>query len=330
MTEQTKKEILDGGALVLRQEADALHAFANVLGELHAFAEAVVLCAQATRQGHMLVLSGMGKSGIIAQKIAATLRSTGSPAYFLHPSDAMHGDIGALRAGDVLLALSQSGSSEELCRTMHQARQFGVRCLGVTAAPQSRFASLVDTCIVIPDVQEACPLGLAPSTSTTLMLALGDALAFALMKEHGTTREDFARSHPSGALGRKVLVRVASVMQKPPAHVYEKTPMRVLLAEATEKKQGAVCIVGVDFQLRGIITDGDIRRALLSQPELLALEADTLMNSSPLTIFGDMFVDEALQLMEQRSSQISVLPVLDRSGQLIGLFRLHDVFSHNQ
>ena len=269
-----------------------------------------------------VVLTGVGKSGLICKKIAATLSSTGTPAFFLHPTDAAHGDLGMLRGEDTVIAVSNSGETEELLTIIPLIKSFGIPVIAITSNPKSSLARLSDIVLDLKVEKEACPLNLAPTTSTTLTLALGDAIAAALMKKKGFKAEDFARFHPGGKLGIR-LSKVKEIMRKGEEvpKVSPETPLKEAIFEISSKKLGATLVVDGE-KLVGIITDGDLRRALGRGVEL-STPVKEVMTENPKVISEDSYAEEALKLMELH--KITVLPVVDSSGKVKGIIHLHDI-----
>ncbi|MEK6579237.1 MAG: KpsF/GutQ family sugar-phosphate isomerase [Bdellovibrionota bacterium] len=287
---------------------------------------AIEILASALDQGGKIVVTGVGKSGKVGQKIASTLCSTGSLAVFLHPSDGMHGDLGLVTAKDAVLALSYSGNTEELVQLLPSLKKLGVPVVGLGGKADSKLAQSCDSWMDGSVAQEACPHNLAPTTSTTLALALGDALSIALMQMRGFDAGSFAKNHPGGTLGRKLNLRVSDVMLRARqiAKVSESTLMEVVVVALTEKRQGAVLVVKGE-KLLGIITDGDLKRALKFREKFFSTRASEVMTKKPITCTEEMMAHEALKLMEDRPNQISVLPVVDSRGSWKGLVRLHDL-----
>jgi arabinose-5-phosphate isomerase len=272
-----------------------------------------------------VVLSGMGKSGIIARKLAATLSSTGTAAYFLHPAEAIHGDLGVVRDDDVVVALSYSGETEELVRLVESIRRTGARLIAFTGEDQSTLSQAADISLSCHVSEEACPLNLAPTASTTAALALGDALAMALSQRKGFRRENFANLHPGGRLGKK-LMRVESLMSagdKVPI-VAPDTAVVDVIHEISSKRLGMTCVVDADGRLVGIVTDGDLRRHLTDGTDLLKRHAADIMTKGPVTISPKLLAVEALQQMEQR--KITSLVVVDASRRVTGVVHLHDLW----
>ncbi len=306
-------------ARVLRMEAEALETLADSLNGT--FTRAIGLLAGVTGR---VVVSGMGKSGHIARKIAATMASTGTPALFVHPGEASHGDLGMITRQDAVIALSNSGETAELSDIIAYTRRFGITLIGITRRATSPLAEQSDVALVLPAAPEACPLGLAPTTSTTMMLALGDAIAIALMERRGFSAADFREMHPGGQLGR-ALLKVTDVMHAGEAMPLcrEDTPFSEVILEMTAKRLGCVGVVGEDGRLSGIITDGDLRRHL--DPDLLAQQARVIMSAGPKTIRPKALVAEALRIMNEKS--ITTLFVVDadtNSGRPLGIVHIHD------
>jgi arabinose-5-phosphate isomerase len=274
--------------------------------------------------GHVIV-TGMGKSGIIATKLAATLRSTGTAATFLHPAEAIHGDLGVVQAGDIVLALSHSGETEELVRLLEAIRRIGARLISITGHPASTLGLASDVTLSCHVAEEACPMNLAPTASTTAALALGDALALALSRRKGFREEHFANLHPGGRLGKK-LMRVESLMQSGAAIplVRTDTPMRDVIHEMSSKRLGMTCVVDQAGRLAGVVTDGDLRRHMTPASNLLDGRAADVMTRTPVTISPSVLAVEALRLMEER--KITSVVVVDREGLIQGVLHLHDLW----
>jgi arabinose-5-phosphate isomerase len=305
---------------VLETEAQAI---LGLIPQLSAsFVDAVDLLHAC--QGRVIV-SGMGKSGIISHKIAATLSSTGTSAFFLHPAEAIHGDLGAVRKEDVVLALSHSGETAELVRLVEAIRRIGARLIVLSGHPDSTLAQAADVALSCHVAEEACPLNLAPTASTTAALAMGDALALALSKRKGFKAEDFANLHPGGRLGKK-LMRVESLMHSGPAlpAVRPDTKMLDVIHEITDKRLGMTCVVDAAGQLLGLVTDGDLRRHLTIGSALLTQTAADIMTPKPVTITRTVLAVEALRLMEER--KITSIIVVTADGQADGVVHLHDLW----
>jgi len=272
-----------------------------------------------------VVVAGMGKSGIICQKIAATLSSTGTPAYFLHPAEALHGDIGLLVAGDVVLIVSNSGETEELVRCLELMRRVGVPIVAFTGHPESTLARHADVNVDVSVAREACALDLAPTASTTAALAMGDALAVACYERRGFTAKDFAHRHPGGRLGRKV-TEVRELMRQGDAvpRVLASVSMADAVHEMSAKGLGMTCVVDADNRLVGILTDGDLRRLLLLSERPLFGPVEGAMTKNPVTIAPEALAGEALRLLEDR--KITALAVADASRRLVGVLQIHDLW----
>lgn len=275
-----------------------------------------------------VIMTGVGKSGIVAKKIAATLTSIGTLAIYLHPCDALHGDFGIVTNEDVVIMLSNSGETDELLTMIPHLKLRSVPIIGILGNIKSTLASLADTVLDASVDREACPLNLAPTTSTTVALAIGDALAMTLVQMKGLTPEAFAFNHPAGRLGKRLTLRVADLMNG--ADYPQLTPeakWTEVVCALTQGGFGAVNIVNDQEFLLGIITDGDLRRWMMKikSTELDSLTAEAMMTKSPIVVTADTLAYDALQLMEARQSQISVLPVVDQEHKSIGLIRLHDI-----
>ncbi|MBC7945612.1 MAG: KpsF/GutQ family sugar-phosphate isomerase [Burkholderiales bacterium] len=305
---------------VLEIEAQAIVALTGRLDQ--GFLQALQVILNCTGR---VVVSGMGKSGHIARKIASTMASTGTPAFFVHPAEASHGDLGMVTRDDVLIALSNSGESAELLAIVPLIKRRGAKLIAMTGNPRSTLALQADAHLDAAVAEEACPLGLAPTASTTAALALGDALAIALLDARGFGVDDFARSHPGGALGRKLLTRVADVMRT--GNAIPKVPENALLSQAileiSEKGMGMTAIVDVDDHVTGIFTDGDLRRALSQVIDLRRTSVTDVMKASPRTIAPDRLAAEAVQLMDQ--FKINQLLVVDGQQLLVGALNTHDL-----
>ncbi len=273
-----------------------------------------------------IVVTGMGKSGHIGSKIAATLASTGSPSFFVHPGEASHGDLGMFTAQDVVIALSNSGETDELLTILPLIKRLHVPLITLTGNPRSRLAQAADINIDVSISQEACPLGLAPTSSTTAALAMGDALAVSLLEARGFTADDFARTHPGGRLGRRLLLLISDIMHTGAdiPQVHEAVPLSEALVEMSKKRLGFVAIIDQDKKIQGIFTDGDLRRVFEhEQVDVRTIPIGEVMTPSGKTVHPDILAAEALQIME--SSKINALPVVDEYGRLIGAFNMHDL-----
>ncbi len=322
------QDILAGARALLDAEGRALSLLGGVLDA--DFVRAVHLLARCEGR---VVTTGIGKAGIIARKIGATLASTGTPSDYLHPSEALHGDLGRVTRRDAVLALSNSGTTEELLRLVGPLKDIGVPLLVITADAHSPLGRHADVVLDYGRVTEACPLGLAPTTSTTVMLALGDALAMAVLSERNFTPEEFARFHPAGNLGR-ALMKVEEVMRK--GEALPLVPAGASLVTAVERmtstpgRPGAVLVVAPDGTFAGFYTDGDLRRSLLAARArndfaLLSRPVDEVMTASPTTVRPDALVGEALRLLRER--QIDQLPVVDERRRPVGLLDIQDLLA---
>lgn len=272
-----------------------------------------------------VVVTGMGKSGHIANKIAATLASTGTPAFFMHPGEASHGDLGMVTRSDLVLALSNSGETQEVTSLLPQLKRLGIPVISITGAPASTLAREANVHLNASISREACPLNLAPTSSTTAALVLGDALAIALLEARGFGPDDFARSHPGGSLGRRLLLRVADVMHKDAAIPLVKSTasLREALLEMTRKGLGFTCITDEQQQLIGVYTDGDLRRTLDQELNLQGLLVAQQMTRGGKSIHPEALAAEAVHLMEE--NEINALPVTNEKGQVIGALNMHDL-----
>jgi len=275
-------------------------------------------------QGRVIV-TGMGKSGIICRKIAATLASTGTAAFFVHPAEATHGDLGVIQANDVLLAISHSGETQEVLRLLEAIRRIGARIIAITGNPASTLAQAADVALDCQVSEEACPLNLVPTASTTAALAMGDALCMTLLVEKGFREEDFAKIHPGGKLGKK-LMRVDQLMHAgaDTPIVRTHTPMRDVIYEMSSKGLGMTCVVDDNGQLVGIITDGDLRRFMVDNPRLLEMNAGDVMTRRPIVIDPSTLAAQALLIMEQR--KITSLVVGGNAQTVAGVIHLHDLW----
>ncbi len=317
--------LLQSARQVLLAEARALEAASARLDR--EFERAVDLLA--AHAGKVLV-TGIGKSGIIAQKIAATLCSVGQPAVFLHPVEALHGDLGLYTPGDPTIVVSRSGNTAELLRLVTQLKAVASPVIGILGAPQSSLGVLMDVVLDASVRAEADPNSLAPTASASVAMGLGDALAIGLIERRGFTPADFARFHPAGQLGRNLLLRVSEVM-RPLAQVATAAatdPLRQVVIGMTSRPLGAACVLDSEGRLAGLITDGDVRRALRQHDDIRGVVAAEVMTARPAAISPGASVHEALRKMEDRGSQISVLPVVDEMGLCVGLLRLHDLYQH--
>lgn len=312
--------LVASGRRVFQIEADALAAVADRLGD--AFSQA---CQLVLHGKGRVVATGMGKSGHVARKIAATLASTGTPAFYVHPGEAGHGDLGMITEDDVVLALSYSGESDELLMLLPVLKRQGNRLIAMTGRSQSSLAQAADVHLDVSVPAEACPLALAPTSSTTASLAMGDALAVALLDARGFTADDFARSHPAGSLGRRLLLHITDVM-----HSGEELPqvdadasLSEALLEMSRKRLGMTAVVDADQRLIGLFTDGDLRRALDTELDVRSAKIAEVMTRNPRTIGADQLAAEAARLME--THKITGLMVVDGQGKLVGALNIHDL-----
>jgi arabinose-5-phosphate isomerase len=307
---------------VLERESQVIgNLVAKVDKGFAAAAETILNCPGRT------VVTGMGKAGIIGQKIAATLSSTGTPALFLHPAEAVHGDLGAVQADDVVLALSNSGESQEVLRLLPILRKIGARILAMTSSAQTTLGEKSDAVLELGHIQEACPLGLAPSASTAAMLAMGDALALTVLKAREFTREDFAIFHPAGELGRQMLT-VGELMRTGEncPRVAPEDLLLEVLTTMTKVRSGSACVVDTDGRLLGLFTDGDFRRfCSKSSAKINSAPVKKCMSTDPTTITPDKLAAEALAIMRKR--KFDELPVVDENGLLAGLLDVQDLLS---
>jgi arabinose-5-phosphate isomerase len=307
---------------VLETEAAAILALVDRLDER--FDHAVALLRQCKGR---VILTGMGKSGIICRKIAATLTSTGTASFFLHPAEAIHGDLGVIQADDVVIALSYSGETAELIHLLETIRRLGARLIAITGDPTSSLAQAADIALDCSVAEEACPMGLAPTASTTAALAIGDALAMTLMADKGFRQEDFATLHPGGKLGKR-LMRVEALMHA--GHdcpvVRADARMRDVIYEMSSKQLGMTCVIDGDDTLLGIITDGDLRRRMERGGEILGLTAGDVMSRHPVSVARATLAAEALNIMEQRKITSIVVAENGVPIRVAGVLHLHDLW----
>jgi len=317
----TNDELLALAAEVLEIESRAIADLKSRLND--DFLAACQLCMDT--QGRVVV-TGMGKSGHVSNKIAATLASTGTPAFFMHPAEASHGDVGMITKHDLLLAISYSGETEEVITILPVVKRMGAKLLSMTGNPDSTMAKAADVHLNISVAEEACPLNLAPTASTTATLAMGDALSVALLKNRGFTAEDFARSHPSGNLGKRLLLRVSDIMRsgdRVPA-VSADMSLRDALLEMTDKGLGMTAIVDTDKRILGIYTDGDLRRTLDAGADVRSTVIRDVMHTNCKTTSADILAAEALHILEE--NKITSLLVVDDDNTLVGALNIHDLF----
>ncbi len=316
--------ILTTARKVIEVEIEGLHAVKEKLGP--SFVEAVELILSARGR---VVVTGIGKSGLIGRKIVATLSSTGTPAFFLHPAEALHGDLGMVVGQDVLLAISNSGETEEVNKLLPTLKHRGVKIIAFTGQPGSTLAKEAHVVVDVGVPREACPLGVAPTASTTAVLAVGDALAMTLAKLRDIKLEDFRRNHPGGSLGERLRVQVQEIMLTGEALplVERGQPMEEVLKEMDRKRLGCVLVLEKG-RLVGILTDGDLRRALLRYGDLRGLSVEVIMTRHPKVIRPERLAAEALELMEK--NLITVLPVVNGEQEVIGILHLHDILGKGQ
>jgi arabinose-5-phosphate isomerase len=316
-------DILEEAKDVLQQEAKGIERIIPTLDQN--FVNAVHLIMES--KGRVIV-TGMGKSGHIARKVSATLSSTGTPSIFLHPAEAIHGDLGMVTSDDIILAFSNSGETMELLNILPSIKRIGAQIISVLGNHNSTLAKNSDIILDASVEKEACPLGLAPTTSTTVALALGDALAVVLLSCHHFTKKQFAIFHPGGALGRKLLLTVENVMHKGKENpvVAEDSTVQDALFMMTEKGLGAVSVVDEEGKLIGLVTDGDVRRGLETGSNFLQWPVDAMMTKSPRVITNDKLAAEALHVMEKNQPRpITVLPVVDKDHKAVGMIHLTDL-----
>ena len=319
--ELTSDQLLALAAEVLDIESRAVDALRSRLDA--SFAAACELCMDTPGR---IVVTGMGKSGHIGNKIAATLASTGTPSFFMHPGEASHGDLGMITGQDVLLAVSYSGETDEVLTILPLVKRMGAKLLSLTGKPKSTLAKAADVHLDVSVSEEACPLNLAPTASTTATLAMGDALAVALLKIRGFTAEDFAMSHPSGSLGKRLLLRVADVMRSGDdvPKVTAEVSLGEGLIEMSQKGLGMTAIVDADDKVLGIFTDGDLRRALDAGVDVRKTAMQEIMHTKCKTTTADILAAEAVHIMEE--NKITGLLVADEGGRLVGALNIHDLF----
>jgi arabinose-5-phosphate isomerase len=319
----TDREILALGTDTFGQEIAALQGVAASLsGGFVAAVRALLACEE------RVLVTGLGKSGNVARKLAASLTSTGTPSHFIHPVEAAHGDLGIVRGSDVLIAISRSGNNHEVTRLVETCRHFRVTAIAVTGAEDSELARACDVVLPVPVEREADPLNLAPTTSATAAMVMGDALVVALLTLKGFTRDDFATFHPSGVLGRSLLVRVGEIMHSGDELPVVTTQMtlRESLPEIVGKRLGGTCVVDEAGRLAGVCVDGDVKRVLLQHENALDRPITESMNPRPTTIGPDLLAARALRLMEEREAgPITLLIVTDEDQRPLGLLHIHDV-----
>jgi arabinose-5-phosphate isomerase len=320
--ETLAQRVLELGRQTLAIEADAIVALHARLGDDSSFVDAARLIYAGTGR---VVVSGMGKSGHIGRKIAATLSSTGTPAFFMHPGEAAHGDLGMVTANDILIAISNSGESSELLDILPAVKRLGARVIAMTGKPASRLARLADVHLNIAVAKEACTLNLAPTTSTTVTLAMGDALAVALLDVRGFREQDFALSHPGGALGRRLLTHVRDVMRTGDAipSVALDVPLVKALLEISQKGMGMTAVVDADGRPLGVFTDGDLRRVIERMHDFSNVLIRDVMHANPRSVRPEQLAVDAVAVMEE--FRINQMLVIDEAGQLVGALHIHDL-----
>jgi arabinose-5-phosphate isomerase len=314
-------KILDIAQKVLKTEAEAIYALIERLGSSFEKAVEIIYACKGR-----VVVTGMGKSGLVGKKIAATLASTGTPAFFLHPAEAGHGDLGMVTSRDVLLAISYSGETEEIVELIPFLKRFNLCLISITGNPNSTLSRAADVTLDISVKEEACPFGIVPTASTTATMAIGDALAVALLVKKDLKEEDFAFFHPGGSIGKKLLITVKDLMHKENAvpRVFLGTPMSKAVIEMSSKRLGHAIVLDNDERVAGIISDGDVRRGLEKWAgRLFELTAEEVMSRNPKTISEEELAAKALSIMENHS--ITALIVSDVGGFAIGIIHLHDI-----
>ncbi|WP_226654762.1 KpsF/GutQ family sugar-phosphate isomerase [Pseudalkalibacillus hwajinpoensis] len=317
---ENKQDYLGSVKEVLEIEANAILSLSERLnGEINQTIEMILKCK------NRVVVTGMGKSGLIAQKIVATLASTGTPSLFLHPAEGLHGDLGMVTKDDVVIAISNSGETDEILNILPSLKRIGPKMVALVGKEKSTLAEKSDVILSIGKVEEACPLGLAPTTSTTVTLAIGDAIAIALLKARDFQPEHFALFHPGGSLGRKLLLTIQDVIDSSTNNpvVYGDVEVKDVLFEMTKSGLGAISIIGTDGTLEGILTDGDIRRALIEGNHILETPVSQLYSKDPVTITNTILAAEALKIMEDK--RVNVLPVLNDKNEPISMVHIHDL-----
>lgn len=321
MMKITNKEIIEEAIRSVDESMKSL----NILKEKFdkKFVEAVNIISNSKK----VFVSGVGKSGLIARKIAATFSSIGIPSFFLHPVEALHGDLGMVGRGDAVILLSKSGTTDEIIRILPFLKNRGVKSIAIVSNIDSYLGNNADIVLDGFVERESCPFNIAPTTSALVALAIGDALAVCVMKVNNLTIQEFAQNHPLGQIGRNITLSVGNVMHKGKALplAYSDANFRDALLEVTNKSLGCVCIIDRNGILKGIITDGDVRRVFQKTDNIHGLKVKDVMTKNPVTVGADLNLDEALSVMENRKSQINVLPVVNSKSKCIGVIRLHDI-----
>lgn len=315
------RELIIEAKRVFQEEVDSIIKSIDKIDD--SFADAVGLISNANK----VVLSGVGKSGLIARKIAATLSSIGCSSTFLHPVEALHGDIGLVQKDDVAILLSKSGTTDELNKLIPYLKMRGAKIISILGKINTTIGNYSDVVLDASVEKEACPFNLAPTSSSTLALVYGDALAMAVMKMKNTTLEDFSRLHPLGLIGRSITIKVADIMHKGNniPQISPKAKFKDAIIEISNKNLGCVCVHSPNNDLIGIITDGDVRRVFQKTENISDILVQDVMTINPIKISGEAYLQEAIALMENRDSEISVLPVTDEMNKIIGVIRLHDI-----
>ena len=312
---------LERAKQVLKIESDSVWRQAEQLDQ--EFVRAVDLILNSTGR---VVVSGMGKSGLVGRKIAATLASTGTPAFYLHPGEGIHGDLGMVTPSDIVIAISNSGENDEILAILPTLKILGTPLISITGSRESTLSRNSDIVLLVKVDQEACPLGLAPTASTTAVMALGDALAVVLLEARNFKKEDYALYHPGGALGRKLLLTVEKLMHtgdENPIIDHNLTVKDAVITMTARGNHGAAVIVDETGKLEGILTDGDLRRLMERYPDPLALPIERVMTKNPKAIIKEKLAAEAMHVMEDK--KVTVLPVVDEAGKAIGIIHLHDI-----
>lgn len=315
-----KEEIIEYGKKVIRIEGESVLALAELLDD-----NFVRTCEKIFNSKGRVVFTGMGKSGLIARKIVATLNSTGTASIFMHPTDALHGDLGMVRKEDVVIIISKSGSTEELINLVFMLKRMNISIIAMVGNPDSKIAKEADFVLNVSVKEEACPYDLAPTASTTVALAMGDAIAIALLEMRGFTSEDFAMLHPAGSLGKRLSLKISEIMYKDSDVPIVKfnTSLKDTILEMTSKRLGMTCVVDDDGRLTGIVTDGDLRRLLEKKTEINNILAKDIMTKNPKTIRDFYLASFALQRME--NYKITSLIIIDDKNKPIGIVHLHDL-----
>lgn len=320
---EAAEQILKRAYEVFDTEIEGINAVRTKLSE--SFAELVQRCSDTIDRGGKLVITGVGKSGYIGKKMAATLSSVGNPSVFMHPVEARHGDLGLLQKDDLLIAISYSGETEELLAVLPPAKRLGVPLIAIAASKESSLGKMSDFTFEMPVPKEACPFNLAPTTSTTALLVLGDALAMVLLDQRGFTKSDYGRRHPGGAIGRMVTMSARDVMRKPENSALVKADaiVRETLYEMSRARSGAAIVVDDDNRLLGIFTDGDFRRRAADDEDVLKRKMSEVMTVNPVTVKADSMVAEVVKIVESR--RIDDLVVIDNDGKVAGFIDIQDL-----